>query len=76
VLRTSSVGSPLRIELGQTRFLVLQVARLTVLGGRQDLTLRAEASGNVSVVENEVRTDFNSVRIENGSFRSSETPVR
>ena len=75
VMRTRP-DSPLRFELDATKFYVMKTARVTVLGGRSDLTLRAEVDGNVSIVENGVRRDTGSVRIENGSFRMSEVTPR
>lgn len=69
VYRNRSPGVPLRFMLGGTDFRIFREATITVLGGRSDLRLDAEMSGNVSIVEAGARSDYDAVRIADGMFQ-------
>ena len=60
---------PMRFKLGQTEFGILSRANITVLGGRNDMTLKLDATGNVTIKQDGRFEDCQSVRIENGSYR-------
>jgi hypothetical protein len=63
-------GDPaLRFTIGSTRFGILERAALVVLGGRHELTLRAVATGQVTVREGATTNDFGRVAIEDGVYR-------
>ncbi len=76
VLHTNA-RSPLQFELEKTRFFVMDNARVLVLGGRNDMTLKADLSGNVSIVDKGgARRDTDEVRIADGSYHVTEKQAR
>jgi hypothetical protein len=68
VYTNNSPHDHLWFRLGNTEFFILKRAEVNVLGGRNDLTLDASASGQVALVENERRIDVGTVRIAAGAF--------
>lgn len=60
---------PMQVALADTRFAIIKRVVVTVLGGRQDLTLEADASGFVVVQTGDERFHSSSVRIADGLFQ-------
>ncbi len=61
-------SQPIRLVVLGTTFGVLKTARISVLGGRHAFTLDAAATGEVTLVRDDVTAHSRSVQIKNGSF--------
>lgn len=69
VYRTD-IDRPLDLRLEQTRFVIIDTLRVTVLTGRPELTLTAEAGGHVTVIADGERQACEVVRVEAGQWTS------
>lgn len=66
VFRNPAGGGHLTFLVRQTEIIVLGTARITVLGGRNDLAFDLEASGRVSLADEAGRRDGSRYRVSGG----------